>query len=100
MCTRLRTYFQETDWKSLNHPVKKYTSGYLLILENHFGSVIGGSHPDLNENVERVIKEAHSLYANVKIDDFYRIEQLGVEVSPKCGSCRGGKSSQEEAACL
>ena len=56
------------------HPVKK--------------SVVGGSHPYLMERSREIIKVARIFHANIRVDDFYKIEQLGVEVSPKYDSCR------------
>ena len=73
------------------HPVKKSAVGNLLLLENQFGYVVGGSHTKLKERSEKIINEARVLHVNIRIDDFYKIEQLGVEVPPKCGACRWGK---------
>ena len=84
------------------HPMKKYVAGNLLILENQFGYVIGGRHPELVERYETVVKEANSLHiiqGNVRVKDFYRIEQLGIEVLPKCGPCRCGEC-QPGGSCM
>ena len=83
------------------HPVKRYEAENLLILGNQFGYVIGGSHPNVLEKCERVVKEVNNFH--MKVDDFYRTEQLGVEVFPKCCACavlvNAGSANQVGAVC-
>ena len=71
------------------HPVRKQACGHLLILENRFGYVIGGSHPRLKENTRKLV-HATVHFASASVEDFYIMENLGVECTPKCGSCRCG----------
>ena len=72
------------------HPVRKQACGHLHMLENRFGYVIGGSHPRLKENTRKLVQHATVHFASVSVEDFYIMENLGVECSPKCGSCGCG----------
>ena len=40
------------------HPVKQQSVGHLLLLKNHFGKCIGGSHPNLQEGTSKLIQYA------------------------------------------
>ena len=74
------------------HPTRKESNGHLLLLENKFGNCLGGSHPLLSEKTMKVIQ--HAIVNHVKmteIEEFFDIERLGVECTPKCGSCRCGE---------
>ena len=46
------------------------------------------------ERSGKILKVARILHASIRVDDLYNIEQLGVEVSPKCGPCRCRKCQQ------
>ena len=74
------------------HPIKVQGSGHLLLLSNQFGKCLGGSHPDLKETTRKMIRNAVLIHhaTGVRVDDFYKIETMGVECSPKCGNCRCG----------
>ena len=74
------------------HPVKEQAVAHLLLLTNRFGKCLGGSHPDLNETTKRMVKNAVLIHhvAGIKVEDFYKIEAMGVECTPKCGGCRCG----------
>ena len=63
-----------------------------MLLTNRFGKCLGGSHPDLNETTKRMVKNAVLIHhvADIKVEDFYKIEAMGVECTPKCGGCRCG----------
>lgn len=73
------------------HPVRLGAVDHLLLLENRFGKVIGGTHPNLLENTKKVVQHAVVHHATVRIEDFYTMERLGVECSPRCGSCKCGQ---------
>lgn len=73
------------------HPVRKQATGHLLLLENRFGTLIGGTHPSLIEETKKVLQHATVHHAMVRVDDFYKLEQLGVECNPRCGSCKCGQ---------
>lgn len=74
------------------HPTRKRSNGHLLVMENRFGKCLGGSHPVLIEKTQKLIKHVVIHHAkSIEIEKFFDIEGLGVECSPKCGSCRCGK---------
>ena len=73
------------------HPVKREELEHLLLMQNRFGFIIAGSHPDLKETTIKVVKHAVVLHAVATMEDFHSIESLGVTCSPKCGGCRCGK---------
>ena len=74
------------------HPIRERSCGHLLLLSNIFGKCIGGSHQLLEENTRKVIQHVQVLHVEkAEINDFFDAETLGVECSPKCGSCRCGK---------
>ena len=73
------------------HPVHKQGARHLLLLENRFGTIIGGTHPTLVEETTKVLQHAIVHHATVQVEDFYKLEQLGVECDPKCGSCKCGQ---------
>ena len=72
------------------HPVRKQTCGHLLMLENRFGCVIGGSHPTLKENTRKLVQHTMIHFASASVEDFYIMENLGVECTPKSDPCRCG----------
>ena len=73
------------------HPTKKHAVNHLLILENCFGYVLGGRHPKVNESTKQLIEHATICLADVKFQDFYNLEQLGIRSVPLCGACKCGK---------
>ena len=73
------------------HPQKEQTSDHLLLLKNRFGRCIGGMHPSMKEtSVHCNIKCVKVNTAIVKVEDFYNIENLGIECKPRCGGCKCG----------
>ena len=75
------------------HPKPEQRSGHLLLLKNRFGRCLGGTHTILKQtDTEYVLQNArvHHL-SGVKVEDFFSIENLGVECTPRCGGCRCGK---------
>ncbi|XP_078370325.1 uncharacterized protein LOC144654092 [Oculina patagonica] len=73
------------------HPDKEQSAEHLLLLRNRFGRCIGGTHPSIREMTEPPKLDKVHQIRNVKIDDFYNVEQLGVECTPRCGGCKCGK---------
>ena len=75
-------------------PVKEQAVGHLLLLGNRFGKCLGGSHP-IHETTQKMVKNAVLAHhvAGVKVEDFYKIEAMGVECTPKCGGCRCSRCS-------
>ena len=74
------------------HPTRIKSSGHLLVMENRFGKCLGGSHSVLIEKTQKLVKHVVIHHAkNIEIEKFFDIEGLGIECSPKCGSCRCGK---------
>ena len=72
------------------HPHCIQAIRHLLLLHNRFGTIIGGTHPKLEEKTRKIVQHVmvHHANANVKMEDFYSIERLGVDCSPRCGSCK------------
>ena len=73
------------------HPVKVESNGHLLLMENRFGYIIAGSHPDISEGTKKLVKHAVVLRIEVNLEKFHSIESLGVACNPSCGGCRCGK---------
>ena len=73
------------------HPVRKQAIGHLLLLENKFGYVIGGSHPKIKEETRKLVKRVKLHFVSARIEDFYSMENLGIECIPKCGACKCGR---------
>ena len=72
------------------HPEPEQRSGHLLLLKNRFGRCLGGTHTLLQQtDTEYVLQNArvHHL-SGVKVEDFFSIENLGVECTPRFGGCR------------
>lgn len=70
------------------HPVQVKSLNHLLVLSNIFGLCIAGNHQlkdaSAHEEVINVCINA------VSLSEFFSIESMGVECSPKCGGCRCG----------
>ena len=76
------------------HPVRMQAIGHLLLLQNRFGTTIGGSHPSINEatKIDSVCQQVkHAEVLHTSIERFFDIEGLGIMCNPKCGSCKCGK---------
>lgn len=66
-------------------------TAHLLLLESGFGTLIGGKHSTLIEEIKKVLQHATVHHAMVQVNDFYELEQLRVECNPRCGSCKCGQ---------
>ena len=76
------------------HPIKVKNWGHLLLLGNRFGRCIGGSHPRIREGTEKIINEVsvvNLIHKNGILSDFFAIESMGTNCTPKCGGCRCAK---------
>ena len=75
-----------------SHPEREQNSEHLLLLKNRFGRCIGGTHPLIKETSVKPnlsdVKVLHVMKANV--EDFYDIENRGIECKPRCGGCKCG----------
>ena len=51
---------------------------HLLLLENRFGYSIAGSHEAFKEHAKNIVKHAVVLYNSEGLNDFYSMENLGI----------------------
>ena len=73
------------------HPVKERANQHLVLLRNRFGYLIAGSHNSLKEHTEQVLMRGSvNKVRGVSVESFYEMEQLGINCSPRCGSCKCG----------
>ncbi|XP_068712364.1 myosin-2 heavy chain-like [Montipora foliosa] len=72
------------------HPQRTQNVGHLLLLENRFGLCIGGTHPSIKDEIKKHDLSYARVQHVIKVEDFYKIENLGVECVPRCGSCKCG----------
>ena len=63
---------------------------HLLLMHNKFGQCLGVSHPLLCESTQLEVQKVQVAHLNVKLDEFFETETMGVSCTPKCGSCRCG----------
>ena len=82
------------------HPVRIKANGHLLLLENRFGYVIAGSHPEIKETTKIIVQHAVVHHTTITIDSFHDIESLGVSCVPKFKSCACGKCHTGGKTCL
>jgi len=78
------------------HPVRKKAVGNLILMENEFGLVVSGSHPQVRA-IDAITlsclqaRDAIVMHVSGGIEQFFEIEGLGVKCEPRCGSCKCGK---------
>ena len=70
------------------HPQRTQNVGHLLLLQNRFGLCIGGTHPSIKDEIKKHDLSYARVQHVIKVEDFYKIENLGVECVPRCGSCK------------
>ena len=63
------------------HPEKEQKSDHLLLQRNRFARCLVALMHELKRQA----------LSRVKVEDFYKIDNLGVECTPPCWSCRCGK---------
>lgn len=73
------------------HPEPEQKSGHLLLLKNRFGRCLGGAHTTLEQTGYVMQNTRVHHVSGVEIGDFFSIENLGVECTPRCGGCKCGK---------
>ena len=75
------------------HPQREQSSGHLLLLKNRFGRCMGGTHPQIKLANERYeLSNVQVLHISPpSVEDFYNIENLGIECTPRCGGCKCGR---------
>ena len=79
------------DYASL-HPQTIDSKDNLVVVKNVFGTTIGGSynpHGNSSNDNNRIHCQSNFINAS-RLEDFYAIEQLGIECQPKCGNCKCG----------
>ena len=74
------------------HPVQRDSIDNLLLLDNRFGLVVGGTHPRVKDGTKKVLQNGVILRTNIcmSVEKFYNIEQLGIQCTPRCGNCKCG----------
>ena len=72
------------------HPQRTQNDGHLLLLQNRFGLCIGGTHPSIKDEIKKHDLSYARVQHVIKVEDFYKIENLGVECVLRCGSCKCG----------
>ena len=67
-------------------------SDHLVLVGNPFGTCLSGKHPLLTEHTEKVVSFArfNHFFSQPTIQEFFTSESLGIECSPRCGSCKCG----------
>ena len=72
------------------HPQKEQSSGHLLLLKNRFSRCIGGTHQQIKTTKDRYeLNDVQVLHiSSPSVEDFYNIENLGIECTPRCGGCK------------
>ena len=75
------------------HPQREQSSGHLLLLKHRFGRCMGGTHPQIKLANERYeLSNVQVLHISPpSLEDFYNIENLGIECTPRCGGCKCGR---------
>ncbi|XP_066029071.1 uncharacterized protein [Pocillopora verrucosa] len=75
------------------HPQREQSVEHLLLLKNRFGRCIGGTHPKVKEDTKH--HELNNIQflreVSPSVEDFYKIENLGIECKPRCGGCKCGR---------
>ena len=72
------------------HPEVEQKNDHLLLLKSRFGRCLGGAHESIRENSNAFCHAGIHTVTAVSIEDFYKIENLGVECTPRCGGCKCG----------
>ena len=75
---------------AMYHPQRTQNVGHLLLLQNRFGLCIGGTHLSIKDEIKKHDLSYARVQHVIKVEDFYKIENLGVECVPRCGSCKCG----------
>ena len=73
------------------HPTRIDNRDHLILSENRFGYALAGSHALIKRYPQHKVQHAIVLHTVAELDSLYSIEGLGINCSPKCGSCKCGK---------
>ena len=74
------------------HPVPVKCCGKFVLFENAFGKCVSGTDPTANSIQSTTVNFKQS---KITVDDFYKIENLGISSSPKFGNCKCGQCGLE-----
>ena len=75
------------------HPQPEQKSGHFLLLKIIFERCLGGTHVAL-EQTDHVMECAQVHHVSgIKTEDFFSVENLGVECKPRCGGYKCGGCS-------
>ena len=58
--------------------------GHMLLMQNRFGVILAGAHPNLAEKTKTIAKHATVLHVYTTEEQFYTTESLGVSCTPQC----------------
>lgn len=72
------------------HPQRIDNFEHLILLESRFGYTVAGSHSIFKGYSENIVKHATILHIGAELDTFHTIENLGINTTPRCGSCKCG----------
>lgn len=72
------------------HPERIEAVGHMLLMQNRFGVILAGAHPNLAEKTKTIVKHATVLHVYTTEEQFYTTESLGVSCTPQCGACKCG----------
>ena len=70
------------------HPEPERKLDHLLLLKNRFGRCLGGTHAAFGEAGHTMHNARVHHVSEIKIEDFFTIENLGVECTSRCGGCK------------
>ena len=74
------------------HPVTEQSADHLLVMQNRFGKCLGGFHKLLSEKTQKTTQHVTINHLRqIKVEDFYDVEAMGVSCNPRCGGCKCGQ---------
>ncbi|XP_057294660.1 uncharacterized protein LOC130623195 [Hydractinia symbiolongicarpus] len=69
------------------HPVPIKVAGHLLVLH---GRLVGGCQPVRKGVFTKRVENAQVCHVQGHLNEFFSIESLGIQCTPRCGSCKCG----------
>ena len=71
-----------------HHPVPVKRKDNFVLFENSFGKCVSGtSVAQLSQNT---FTKINFIQTDITLEDFYNIENMGIECTPRCGNCKCG----------
>ena len=70
------------------HPIPEKCCGNFVLFENAFGKCVSGTDSTTNS---KIFTKVNFNQFKITVDDFYKIENLGVSCSLNCGNCKCGQ---------